>query len=82
LAGIPLARALVLVTTGMLPAVLRERFGLGWSRAQAVELATLARTLRAATPALPGATAMIGPTYLRLRRAADPEPADRLSMHG
>jgi uncharacterized protein (DUF2236 family) len=71
-AGIPLGRALVLVTTGMLPPLLRERFGLGWSRAQALELDVLARALRAMTPALPGVARIIGPAYLWLRRGAGP----------
>lgn len=69
-AGIPLARALVLTTTGLLPPLLRERFGLGWSRTQELELDALARGMRAMTPVL-GAARIIGPTYLRLRRAAD-----------
>jgi uncharacterized protein (DUF2236 family) len=68
-AGIPLARALLLATTGMLPPLLRERFDLGWSRTQELELDALARGMRAMTPVL-GAARIIGPTYLRLRRAA------------
>jgi uncharacterized protein (DUF2236 family) len=76
LAGIPLARALMLVTTGMLPPVLRERFGLTWSRAEQLELELLARMLRAMTPAL-GAASIIGPAYLRLRDAvARPRSAE------
>jgi uncharacterized protein (DUF2236 family) len=67
--GIALTHALVLVTTGMLPPVLRERFGLGWSATQQLELGLLARSLRATTPALPGATRIIGPGYLRWRHA-------------
>jgi uncharacterized protein (DUF2236 family) len=69
-AGIPLSRALVLVTVGMLPPVLRERLRLGWSGAQELELQVLARALRATTPLLPGAARIIGPAYLRLRREA------------
>lgn len=67
LAGMPLAHAHMLVTSGMLPPPLRERFGLGWSRAQDLELQLLARALRAATPALPAAARILGPAYLRLR---------------
>ena len=68
-AGIPLGRALVLVTAGMLPAPLRERFGLRWTRAQQLELDVIARGLRAMTPLL-GATRSVGPAYLALRRVA------------
>ena len=70
LASMPLTRALMLVTVGMLPPVLRERFGLGWGRARQLELSALARALRAMTPVLPGAARIFGPAYLRLRRAA------------
>jgi uncharacterized protein (DUF2236 family) len=69
LAGPPLAHAVVLVTTGLLPPVLRERFGLRWGRAQDLELTLLAGALRTTTPALPAATRIIGPAYLRLRGA-------------
>ena len=61
----------MLVTIGTLPPVLRERFGLGWSRAQQLELDTLGRTLRAMTPVLRVA-GVVGPAYLRLRRATAP----------
>jgi uncharacterized protein (DUF2236 family) len=70
LAGVPLAHAHVLVTTGLLPSLLRERFGLGWSRAQEVELRLLARASRSTTPAL-GAARIVGPAYLRLRARHD-----------
>ena len=66
LAGAPLAHAHVLVTTGLLPPLLRERFGLAWGRAREIEFYLLARALRATTPAL-GAARILGPTYLRLR---------------
>jgi uncharacterized protein (DUF2236 family) len=71
LAGAPLAHALVLVTTGLLPPLLRERFGLEWSGARAVEFDVLTRALRATTPAL-GPTRIIGPAYLRLRSGTGP----------
>jgi uncharacterized protein (DUF2236 family) len=67
-AGVPLAHALRLTTVGTLPAVLRERFGLDWSRAQQLELDVLARSLRTLSPVL-GAARIIGPAYLRLRSA-------------
>jgi uncharacterized protein (DUF2236 family) len=70
LVGGALAHVLLLVTTGMLPPVLRQRFGLAWRRNHELELELLARSLRATTPALPGAARIIGPVYLRLRRTA------------
>ena len=54
------------MTVGMLRPSLRERFGLGWSRAQELELDVLARALRAMTPVL-GAARIVGPAYLGLR---------------
>jgi uncharacterized protein (DUF2236 family) len=66
LAGAPLAHAHVLVTIGLLPPLLRERFGLAWGRAREVEFYLLTRALRATTPAL-GAARVVGPAYLRLR---------------
>ena len=67
LAGIPLAHALDLVTTGLLAPVLRERFGLGWSPVQRTELQLLAGGLRATAAVTPGAARILGPVYLRLR---------------
>ena len=68
LAGVPLAHAHVLVTAGMLPPTLRERFGLGWSGAQELELDLLARALRATAPVLPVAARIAGAAYSGLRR--------------
>jgi uncharacterized protein (DUF2236 family) len=70
LAGVPGAHALRLVTAGMLQPPLRERLGLTWSRGQEMELRALARMLRAATPVMPRAARVTGPSYLRARRAA------------
>jgi uncharacterized protein (DUF2236 family) len=67
LAGAALAHVHVLVTIGLLPPLLRDRFGLAWGRASEVEFGLLARALRAATPAL-SAAQIVGPAYLRLRR--------------
>jgi uncharacterized protein (DUF2236 family) len=66
LAGAALAHAHVLVTVGLLPPLLRQRFGLAWTRAREAEFYVLARALRATTPAL-GAARIVGPAYLRLR---------------
>lgn len=67
---VPLGHFVWLTTVGLLPPVLRERFGLGWSRAQALELAALARALRAATPLMPPGLRNGGPRYLRWRAEA------------
>jgi uncharacterized protein (DUF2236 family) len=66
LAGAPLAHAHVLVTTGLLPPLLRKRFGLAWGSTSEVEFCLLARALRATTPVL-RAVRVVGPAYLRLR---------------
>jgi uncharacterized protein (DUF2236 family) len=63
----PATRGVRLVTTGLLPPVLRERFGLPWSRANALEFAALSASQRAATPLLPRRLRRFGPTYLRWR---------------
>jgi uncharacterized protein (DUF2236 family) len=64
----PPRHVVLLVTVGMLPPVLRDRFGLRWTRAQERELAALTRGLRAMTPLLPRSLRVTGPSYLRLRR--------------
>ena len=71
LAGAPLAHANVLVTIGLLPAPLRDRLGLAWGRARALEFDLLTRALRAMTPALAPAR-VVGPAYLRLRGESRP----------
>jgi len=57
-------------TVGLLPPVLRGRFGVPWTRAGELELSVLARALRAATPLLPASLLNTGPGYLRWRREA------------
>jgi uncharacterized protein (DUF2236 family) len=69
-ARFPASRLFDLATAGMLPPVLRERFGLPWTRAQELEFRALARASRAATPVMPERLRVIGPAYLRLRREA------------
>jgi uncharacterized protein (DUF2236 family) len=68
LARIPATRQIGLITAGLLPAVLRERFGIPWTRARERELRLLAAASRAATPLLPRAVRNVGPRYLRWRR--------------
>lgn len=70
IARFPAARATSLATVGLLPATLRERFGVGFTRTQARELRLLAAAARAATPLLPRSLRNTGPAYLRWRRQA------------
>jgi uncharacterized protein (DUF2236 family) len=69
-ARLPAAVALRLGTVGMLPPILRERFGLRWTRAQELELRALGRAARAATPLMPAWMRTMGPGYLRWRHEA------------
>ena len=66
----PLAHASVLATVGLLPPVLRRRFGLRWSRANHLELQALGAALRAITPVMPSWLRNTGPGYLRWRAEA------------
>jgi uncharacterized protein (DUF2236 family) len=66
-ARIPIGRLFVLATVGLVPATLRERLGLEWGRAEALELDLLAAASRAATPLLPSSVRDFGTTYRRLR---------------
>jgi len=59
-----------LASIGLLPEELRGRFGGPWSGTRALELRTLARALRAATPVMPQALLNTGPGYLTWREAA------------
>jgi uncharacterized protein (DUF2236 family) len=70
IASRPLARAGALAMKGLLPPLLRERFGLRWTRAQALELDALAAASRAAGPLLPARARDFGPTYLEWRKEA------------
>jgi uncharacterized protein (DUF2236 family) len=71
LGTLPGAHALRLATAGLLPAVLRERFGLGWTLAQELELRALGTASRAASLVLPQRLRAFGPTYLRWRQQRD-----------
>jgi uncharacterized protein (DUF2236 family) len=76
------SRALRTATLGLLPPILRERFGVGWTERQQAELRALGAASRALTPVLPARLRNVGPEYLRRRRRAiaagalgsDPEP--------
>lgn len=67
LARVPLSTALRLATVGMLPPLLRDRFGLRWTRANDLELRAIGAVSRAATPLLPKAVRISGPGYLKWR---------------
>lgn len=69
-ARVPASRLFDLATAGLLPPILRARFGLRWTRAQQVEFRVLARASRAVTPVMPAQLRVMGPGYLRLRREA------------
>jgi uncharacterized protein (DUF2236 family) len=66
----PLGRLLGLAAIGLLPAQLRGRFGLSWSRSDALQLRALEAGLRATTPLMPRSLRNSGPLYLRWRREA------------
>lgn len=69
-ARLPMARVTSLATMGLLPARLRKRFGVNWSRTQELELRALGAASRAATPLMPEWLRNTGPGYLRWRREA------------
>ena len=66
-AAFPAAHVVTLAAVGLLPPVLRERFGLSWSGRQECELAALGAASRSLTPLMPRRLRIIGPDYLRLR---------------
>lgn len=68
LIGPALAAQARLVTTGMLPPILRERFGLRWTRAHEAAFRALGAASRASGPLLPGQLRVLGPLHLRSRR--------------
>ncbi len=70
LARIPAAHQITLVTGGLLPPLLRDRFGVEWTPSKQRQLQVLAAASRAATPLLPGTLRNVGPSYLRWRREA------------
>lgn len=64
---VPPARALRVTTIGLLPGVLRERFGVEWTAMNEVELRAIGAASRAVGPLLPHRVRHIGPDYLRWR---------------
>jgi uncharacterized protein (DUF2236 family) len=69
-ARVPAARGMRVMTVGLLPPALRERFGVQLSRAEELELRALCRASRATGPLLPPGLRVAGPRYLRMRRKA------------
>jgi uncharacterized protein (DUF2236 family) len=67
---LPLAHVLGLASIGLLPAALRRRFGVRWSRAKELQLRAAGAGLRAATPLMPSWLRNTGPGYLRWRAEA------------
>ena len=67
---LPAARLTELATVGLLPPVLRSRFGLRWTGAQELELRALGAASRSATPVMPRALRRMGPAWLERRREA------------
>jgi uncharacterized protein (DUF2236 family) len=70
IASFPAIKSTTLVTVGMLPPVLRERFGLEWSAKEQRRFDRLCRASRAGTPVMPRALRNVGPRYLKWRREA------------
>jgi uncharacterized protein (DUF2236 family) len=66
----PLGHGLVLATVGLLPPVLRRRFGMPWTRTSELELRAAGVALRAMTPLMPSWLRNTGPGYLRWRAEA------------
>jgi len=65
-----LGHVAVLATAGLLPPLLRRRFGVRWTRGDELELRLLGAALRAATPLMPASLRNTGPGYLRWRGEA------------
>ncbi len=64
----PLARQLHLMTVGLLPPVLRERFGLTWSPAHQAVFGALCATVKTSGLLLPPQLKEFGPVYVQWRR--------------
>lgn len=70
LAWRPLGHFLGVTSAGLLPAVLRRRFGVRWTLAHELELRAVGAGLRGATPLTPVWLRNTGPGYLRWRERA------------
>ena len=66
----PPAEAISIATVGLMGEATRNKLGLEWSPRQQLELRALGRASRALDPILPRQLRVMGPAYLRHRRAA------------
>ncbi len=66
----PAARGGRLGTIGLMSPALREKLGLEWTRANAIEFRAIGRAARASGPLLPSSVRRFGPSYLRWRSDA------------
>jgi uncharacterized protein (DUF2236 family) len=67
---LPASRAVYIGGVGLLPPVLRERFGVRWTRVNEAEFGVLGAASRRLTPVLPKRLLVAGPDQLRWRRRA------------
>lgn len=67
---VPAAEAISIATVGLMGEATRAKLDLSWSARQQLELRSLGAASRALTPVLPKRLKLIGPEYLRMRRAA------------
>lgn len=67
---IPARRVLYVCGVGLLPATLRERCGITWTRRDEAELRAIGAASRSLTPVLPTALKITGPAQLRWRTRA------------
>jgi uncharacterized protein (DUF2236 family) len=75
---VPVSHVAMMGSAGMLPPVLRERFGVRWTGVNQAELRAFGAVSRATTPLLPRGARINGPRYLELRRRAEARRAARL----
>jgi uncharacterized protein (DUF2236 family) len=64
----PASHVFSLATVGLLSPMLRDRFGVPWTKTQESELLALGAVSRSLIPVLPRRLKTMGPDYLRLRR--------------
>lgn len=69
-ARIPARTALFVCGVGLLPGVLRERFGIEWTSRDEAAFRALSRASRSLTPVMPRGLLITGPQQLRWRRRA------------
>lgn len=67
---LPARRVLYVCGVGLLPPVLKERFGIRWTSRDQAELRAIGVASRSLTPVLPRALKVTGPAQLRWRRRA------------